>query len=76
MNEIKKSKPTETGLWLVRCMESDYRWYPVIIANSRNGLIVNFPHSGSMLLDAYHNSLAEIEWRQPDIYSEPDWSAA
>lgn len=65
----QSTKPTEPGTWLVRCMEGDYEWEPVLIEQGQRGsfrgLIVHCPHIGPTPLDYYHDGLTDIEWQRP-----------
>ena len=57
--------PTETGIWLHRCNETDNEISPVIITNSEHGLVANCKDIGKTLLCDYHNGLTKSEWRKP-----------
>jgi len=64
MNKLS-DKPTEAGIYLVRCMESDYQWESVIVTRNPRGLVVHSSDLGPTDLDDYHNGLTEIEWKIP-----------
>jgi len=63
--EARKQKPTETGLWLYRCAETDNEWQSIIITISKDGLLVNCRYLGFTRLDDFHDGLTGIEWRRP-----------
>ena len=56
--------PTESGLWLHRCAETDNCPTPIIISNSKNGLVAHCKDLGATLLVDYHNGLTRSEWRK------------
>ena len=62
---IQNDPPTEIGRWLVRCMETDYEWEPVILTMSERGIMVHDQHIGRTLLEHYHNGLTDVEWMRP-----------
>jgi len=65
MSEVLLGKPTDTGIYLVRCRESDYQWESVIVTRNPRGLVVHCLYLGPTDLDRYHDGLTEIEWKVP-----------
>jgi hypothetical protein len=56
-------KPTITGLYQVRSMESEGEWEYVAVTGLSGNLMVHDPHIGIFDLESYHAGLTDIEWR-------------
>ena len=56
--------PTEAGLWLHKCAETDNHITPIIIGKSKHGLMAHCKDLGATLLVDYHNGLTRSEWRK------------
>ena len=55
-------KPTETGLWLFKCYETDYEAEHVAITKDERGLLVHDSGLGVTDLDSFHDGLTNCGW--------------
>ncbi len=64
MTKWREDKPTVPGHYLMRSMETDDEVEPVVIYRHKKGfLMVDDPHLGPTILDAYHDGLTNLEWK-------------
>lgn len=63
--EWSADMPASTGLWEIRCGETDEKPERVAITRRRRiWLIVHSEHLGETHLDRFHNGLTKLHWRK------------
>jgi hypothetical protein len=62
--EWKRTAPTEAGIWLMRCFESDFEVEEVKVELMRGELWAVDCEAGSLPVAMYHDGLTDCTWKR------------